>query len=40
MNLNYSIFRIPPIYNIQDLAQIRPHNKREKQTYKSNSDVK
>ena len=40
MNLNYAIFRSEPIYTIQDLAQIGSHNKREKQTYKSNPDIK
>lgn len=40
MNLNYAIFRSDPIYTLQDLAQIGSHNKREKQTYKSNLDIK
>ena len=40
MNLNYAIFRSEPIYTLQDLAQIGSHNKREKQAYKSNSDIK
>ena len=30
MNLNYGIFRSQPIMTINDLAQIRSHNKREK----------
>ena len=40
MNLNYAIFRSEPIYTINDLAQIGSHNKREKQAYKSNHDIK
>ena len=40
MNLNYAIFRSQPIYTLQDLAQIGSHNKREKQAYKSNPDIK
>ena len=40
MNLNYAIFRSEPIYTLQDLAQIESHNKREKQAYKSNPDIK
>ena len=40
MNLNYAIFRSDPIYTLQDLAQIGSHNKREKQTCKSNLDIK
>ena len=40
MNLNYAIFRSQPIMTIQDLAQIGSHNKREKQAYKSNPDIK
>ena len=40
MNLNYAIFRSKPIYTINDLAQIGSHNKREKQAYKSNPDIK
>ena len=40
MNLNYAIFRSQPIYTINDLAQIGLHNKREKQAYKSNPDIK
>ncbi|MGN1355111.1 MAG: plasmid recombination protein [Bacilli bacterium] len=40
MNLNYAIFRSDPIYTLQDLAQIGSHNKREKQAYKSNPDIK
>ena len=40
MNLNYAIFRSEPIYTLQDLAQISSHNKREKQAYKSNPDIK
>ena len=40
MNLNYAIFRSQPIYTLQDLPQIGSHNKREKQAYKSNPDIK
>ena len=40
MNLNYAIFRSEPIMTINDLAQIGSHNKREKQAYKSNPDIK
>ena len=40
MKLNYAIFRSQPIYTINDLAQIGSHNKREKQAYKSNPDIK
>ena len=40
MNLNYAIFRSETIYTLQDLAQIGSHNKREKQAYKSNPDIK
>ena len=40
LNLNYAIFRSEPIYTINDLAQIGSHNKREKQAYKSNPDIK
>lgn len=40
MNLNYAIFRSEPIYTLQDLAQIGSHNKREKNSYNSNPDIK
>lgn len=40
MNLNYAIFRSEPIYTLQDLAQIRLHNKREKKAYNSNPNIK
>lgn len=40
MNLNYAIFRSKQIMTLNDLAQIGSHNKREKQAYKSNPDVK
>ena len=40
MNLNYAIFRSEPIYTINGLAQIGSRNKREKQAYKSNPDIK
>ncbi len=40
MNLNYAIFRSQTIMTLQDLKQIGLHNKREKQAYKSNSDIK
>ncbi len=39
MNLNYAIFRSEPINNLNDLAQIGLHNKREKKAYKSNPDI-
>ena len=39
MNLNYAIFRSEPIMTINDLAVIGSHNKREKSSYKSNSDI-
>ena len=40
MNLNYAILRCELIYTVNDLAGIRPHNKREKKAYNSNSDIK
>ena len=40
MNLYYSIFRSEQIYTINDLAQIGLHNKREKNAYQSNPDIK
>lgn len=40
MNSNYAIFRSEPIYTLQDLAQIGSHNKREKNSYISNPDIK
>ncbi len=40
MNLNYAIFRSEPIMTIPDLAQIGSHNKREKEAYNSNPDIK
>ncbi len=40
MNLNYAIFRSQPIMTLSDLKQIGTHNKREKQAYKSNPDIK
>lgn len=40
MNLNYAIFRSQPIMTLSDLQQIGSHNKREKQAYKSNPDIK
>ena len=39
MDLNYAIFRDEPINNLNDLAQIGAHNKREKKAYKSNPDI-
>jgi len=36
MDLNYAIFRSEPINNLNDLAQIGLHNKREKKAYNSN----
>ena len=38
--MNYGIFRSEPIMTINDLAQIGSHNKREKQAYKSNPNIK
>ena len=38
--MNYAIFRSEPIYTLQDLAQIRSHNKREKKAYNSNPNIK
>ena len=40
MNLNYAIFRSQTIMTLEDLKQIGSHNKREKQAYKSNPDIK
>ena len=40
MNLNYAIFRSQPVMTLEDLKQIGSHNKREKQAYKSNPDIK
>lgn len=40
MNLNYAIFRSQQIMTLNDLAQIGSHNKREKQAYNSNPDIK
>lgn len=40
MNLNYAIFRNQQIMTINDLAGIGSHNKREKQSHKSNPDIK
>lgn len=40
MNLNYAIFRSQPVMTLEDLKQIGLHNKREKQAYKSNPDIK
>lgn len=40
MNLNYAIFRSQQIMTLNDLAQIGSYNKREKQAYKSNPDIK
>ena len=39
-SLNYAIFRSQPIMTLNDLAQIGSHNKREKQAYNSNPDIK
>ena len=38
--MNYAIFRSEPIMTLSDLAQIGSHNKRDKQAYKSNPDIK
>lgn len=40
MNLDYAIFRSQPVMTLEDLKQIGLHNKREKQAYKSNPDIK
>ena len=40
MNLNYAIFRSEPIMTLKDLAQIGSHNKREKNAYASNPEIK
>lgn len=40
MNLNYAIFRSEPVMTTQGLSQIGSHNKREKQAYNSNPDIK
>ena len=39
MDLNYAIFRSEPINNLNNLAQIGLHNKREKKAYNSNPDI-
>ena len=39
MDLNYAIFRSEAINNLNDLAQIGLHNKREKKAYNSNPDI-
>lgn len=38
--MSYAIFRSQPINTLQDLSQIGSHNKREKEAYKSNPDIK
>ena len=38
MDLNYAIFRSEPINNLNDLAQIGLHNKREKKAYFESSE--
>ena len=38
--MNYGIFRSEPIMTMSDLRQIGSHNKREKQAYKSNPNIK
>lgn len=38
--MSYAIFRSQPIKTLQDLSQIGSHNKREKDVYKSNPDIK
>lgn len=40
MIMSYAIFRSQPINTLQDLSQIGSHNKREKEAYKSNPDIK
>lgn len=37
--MSYAIFRIEPINELSDLAQIGSHNKREKKAYQSNPDI-
>ena len=38
--MSYALFRSQPIKTLQDLSQIGSHNKREKDVYKSNPDIK
>lgn len=38
--MSYAIFRSEPIQTLSDLAQIGSHNKREKQAYKSNPNIR
>ena len=38
--MSYAIFRSQPIKTLQDLSQIGSHNKRDKDAYKSNPDIK
>lgn len=38
--MSYAIFRSQPINTLQDLSQIGSHNKREKEIYKSNPNIK
>ncbi len=38
--MNYAIFRSEPIMTMSDLRQIGSHNKREKQAYNSNPNIK
>lgn len=38
--MSYAIFRSEPIQTLSDLSQIGSHNKREKQAYKSNPDIR
>ena len=38
--MSYAIFRSQPINTLQDLSQIGSHNKRDKDAYKSNPDIK
>ena len=38
--MNYAIFRSEPIMTMGDLRGIGSHNKREKQAYNSNPDIK
>lgn len=40
MNLDYVILRMKVINNLNYVAQIGSHNKREKKTYNSNPDIK
>ena len=38
--MSYAIFRCQSINTLNDLSHIGSHNKREKESYKSNPDIK